>query len=57
MLTTCFVYCGPFFLVFCINNTVAWIYGVRCLSLLPFSSTTGTVHPAGIAWELTLGRA
>jgi hypothetical protein len=27
VLTTCFVYCGPFFLVFCFNNTVAWIYG------------------------------
>ena len=31
VLTTCFVYCGPFFLTFCFNNTVAWIYGVRLL--------------------------
>lgn len=31
VLTTCFVYCGPFFLTFCFNNTVAWIYGVRWL--------------------------
>ena len=30
LLTTCLVYCGPFFLTFCFNNTVAWIYQVLC---------------------------
>ncbi len=29
VLTTCFVYCGPFFLMFCFNNTVAWTHRVR----------------------------
>ena len=28
LLVTCLIYCGPFFLIFCFNNTVAWIYGV-----------------------------
>lgn len=36
VLTTCFVYCGPFFLTFCFNNTVAWIYGVRLLLYTQF---------------------
>ena len=30
LLVTCLIYCGPFFLIFCFNNTVAWIYRVRC---------------------------
>ena len=29
VLTTCFIYCGPFFLMFCFNNAVAWTHGVR----------------------------
>jgi Endomembrane protein 70 len=28
VLTTCFVFCGPFFLMFCFNNTVAIVYRV-----------------------------
>lgn len=29
LLLTCLVFCGPLFLVFCFNNSVAWAYGVR----------------------------
>ncbi len=29
ILLTCVVFCGPLFLMFCFNNTVAWIYRVR----------------------------
>ena len=32
VLTTCFVFCGPFFLMFCFNNTVAIVYRVRFFS-------------------------
>lgn len=40
LLTTCFVYCGPFFLTFCFNNTVAWIYQVLCPHGAPLPSPT-----------------
>ena len=37
VLTTCFIYCGPFFLMFCFNNTVAWTHRVRPqLTLIPW---------------------
>ena len=38
VLTTCFIYCGPFFLMFCFNNTVAWTHRVRA----PCSCLLGT---------------
>jgi len=28
-LLTCIVFCGPFFVAFCVNNTIAIAYGVR----------------------------
>jgi hypothetical protein len=28
LMLTCVVFCGPLFLVFCFNNSVAWAYGV-----------------------------
>ena len=27
LLLTCIVFCGPLFLIFCVNNSVAWAYG------------------------------
>ena len=44
MLTTCFVYCGPFFLTFCFNNTVAWIYGVRTLPEISSACSSCSAH-------------
>ena len=33
-LLTCIVFCGPFFVAFCVNNTIAWAHGVRAARLL-----------------------
>jgi transmembrane 9 superfamily protein 1 len=35
LLLTCFVFCGPLFLAFSINNTVAWMYGVSDVARSP----------------------
>ena len=43
VLTTCFIYCGPFFLMFCFNNTVAIVYRVR--STLPPPRSERSVQP------------
>ena len=43
LLVTCLVYCGPFFLIFCFNNTVAWIYRVQPF---PAAVTRGGMHEA-----------
>lgn len=44
LLTTCVMFCGPLFLVFCFNNTVAWIY--RSTAALPI----GTIIVILLIW-------
>lgn len=46
ILLTCFIYCGPFFLMFCFANTVAIVYRVRPSFLIPssFSSATSSSY-------------
>ncbi|KAK9806376.1 hypothetical protein WJX72_012132 [[Myrmecia] bisecta] len=46
ILLTCFIYCGPFFLMFCFNNTVAIVY--RSTAALPF----GTIVIIMVLWAL-----
>eukprot|EP00891_Asterochloris_glomerata_P007011 jgi/Astpho2/7011/Aster-01865 len=46
ILLTCVVFCGPLFLMFCFNNTVAWIY--RTTAALPF----GTIVVILVLWAL-----
>ena len=47
VLTTCFVYCGPFFLMFCFNNTVAWTHRVRAPALHLHGPRPTTASGAG----------
>ena len=46
-LLTCIVFCGPFFIAFCVNNTIAWAQGVRAprLSLSSAASAADCVPP------------
>ena len=57
VLTTCFIYCGPFFLTFCFNNTVAWTHRVRARSVQLLVTCLGTCqHTAtglGKTWIAT----
>eukprot|EP00884_Botryococcus_braunii_P021685 jgi/Botrbrau1/81/Bobra.0022s0071.1 len=46
IMLTCFIYCGPFFLMFCFANTVAIVY--RSTAALPF----GTIVIIMVIWML-----
>jgi hypothetical protein len=46
LLLTCIIYCGPLFLAFCFNNTVAWVYGST--AALP----VGTIVIILLLWSL-----
>ena len=46
LLVTCLIYCGPFFLIFCFNNTVAWIYRVGSAPNMPAAPTVSSLPPA-----------
>lgn len=50
ILLTCFIYCGPFFLMFCFANTIAIVYRVRPTSEVP-PSFLSLFHPLFLSFS------
>jgi hypothetical protein len=58
ILLTSVIFCGPLFIMFCVNNTVAIIYRVRCIGMLPLAlfaplqTVQGSTHAYfGMPWH------